>query len=95
MHGISRLCRQQIASISPGHQAVRFDHFGAALADPDFQTLLSQLVKKNPPEAASALLKKYHPPVLPGRKGFASDLDYAAAAIGVDPEWIEEYFGDE
>jgi|GEM_PF-5768873 len=95
LHGISRLCGQQIAGFNPGHQAARFDHFGAALNDHDFQTLLSQLTKKYPPEVAADLARKYRLPVLPERSGFDSDLAYAAAAFGVDPEWVEEYFGDE
>jgi hypothetical protein len=94
LRSVARLCRQQILGRNPGHHIARFDSFAAALHDPDFQTLLGQLVKKHPPEAAGDLLRTLGEPFRAGRAGFASDTEFAAAALGVDPEWLEECFGD-
>lgn len=91
---IARLCRQQILGRNPGHHIARFESFAAALHDSDFQTLLGQLVKKHPADEAEDQLRALGEPLPAARSGFASDADFAAAAMGIDPEWLEECFGD-
>jgi hypothetical protein len=94
LRSIGRLCRQQILGRNPGHQVARFGSFGEALHDPDFQTLLGQLVKKHPPDWAEEQLRGSGLAFRAVRSEFASDTGYAAAAMGIDPEWLEECFGD-
>lgn len=95
MNSIARLCRQQVVGRNPGHQLARFASLDEALRDAGFQTLLGQLMKKHPPDAAVELARQIASPFRKSREDFDSDTGFAAAAFGVDPEWLDECFGDD
>lgn len=91
---IPALCRQMILGHNPGHRLGRFPDFGAALQDPDFQSLLQRLVSKHPPDEAALQLARMSQVFTWNREDFASDTAYAAAALGLDPQWVEEHFSE-
>ncbi len=95
IYSVSQFCRQQIIGHNPGHFVARHPHFGSALHDPDFQALLGQLVRKYPPDEAAQLLKKFNQPFSAKRDDFPNDTAFAAAAVGVDSEWLDACFGTE
>ena len=72
----------------------KYETFGEALEDSDFGVFVRQVRKKLSPEVAEAQLVSlgYQCDVRPG--DYETKLEFAAAVMGIDAQWLENSFGD-
>lgn len=71
----------------------KYDSFAEALGDSDFGVFVKQVRKKMSPELAEAKLGElgYRCDVRPS--DYESKLEFAAAVMGIDAEWLTANFG--
>jgi hypothetical protein len=94
MDVIANFCRRLILQNNQGHMLRKYETFGAALEDSDFGVFVRQVRKKLSPEVAEAELVAlgYRCDVRPG--DYETKLEFAAAVMGIDAEWLKNSFGD-
>ena len=71
----------------------KYSTFREALEDPDFGVFLKQVRRKLMPEYAEAQLVDLNYQCDVRSTDYESEFEYAAAVMGVDPEWIHDHFG--
>ena len=92
MPAIANFCRKLILQNNQGHMLRKYESFDEAVEDSDFGVFVRQVRRKLPPEKAESLLMsyRYRCDVLPS--DYPTKLEFAAAVMGVDAEWLQENF---
>ena len=93
MNGVANFCRELILQNNQGHMLRKYEDFRSATEDPDFGVFLKQVRRKLSRETAEAQLVTldYHCDVRP--TDYPTQLEFAAAVMGVDGVWLEDNFG--
>jgi hypothetical protein len=89
---VDGFCRQLILQNNQGHMVRRWKSFAEALKDDDFHVFLKQLARRLSVERAEAALRELRFECDVRRSDYASDFDYVAAVMGVDPDWLSRNF---
>jgi hypothetical protein len=82
---VAAYCRRMILQHNPQHVVGHWPSLGQALVDDEFLTLLRQVRRKYPPEKAERMLDSLGLQMGREREAYYSDLEYAAAILGVKP----------
>ena len=90
---IAEHCRLQVLAHNPGHMLARWPTLAAALAEPDFLSLLNQLLRRYNREKAEQLLQSLGIERGAERAAYYSDGEYAAGLLGVAWRDLEQQFG--
>jgi hypothetical protein len=86
---ISALCRQEVLAHNAQHMLRDWPTLETALADERFRTYLKQLERRYSSEKSEHMLASLGIELGRERELYASDLEYAAALLGTDPESID------
>ncbi len=89
---IANFCRTMVLQNNQGHMLRRWDDFDQALQDDDFHVFLKQLGRRFPVEKGETILRDHGYRCEAQPQNFSTELDFAAAVLGVDVEWLEENF---
>ncbi len=89
---IANFCRALILNNNAGHMVKRWGTFREALQDDDFHVFLKQLTRRFPTEVAESLLRDFGFQCDVRRSDYENELDFVAAIMGVDAQWVEEHF---
>ena len=91
---VAGFCRELILKNNHGHMLRKYASFKEATEDPDFGVFLKQVRRKLMPEHAESQLVSldYHCDVRP--TDYETKKEFAAAVMGVDPEWLDDHFGE-
>src|SRR5437660_898735 len=92
---IAAACREQILKHNPRHLVRRWRTIGAALAEEDLQSLVSQLSTRYGPERVEQLVDQLGLVQADERADYASDGEFAAALLGLDWEQLQRRFDSE
>jgi hypothetical protein len=90
---IAEACRERILRHNPGHMLGRWPTLVAALEQEDFQTLVSRLATRYPPEQAEHLVGQLGIERGHERASYASDGEYAAGLLSADWDDLQRRFG--
>ncbi len=90
---IAANCRYLVLEHNPNHLIGRFESFGQALREEDFQCLEKQLQRRYPQEKAERMLQALGVELGNERAVYYSELEYAAALMGTTPEQLQAKFG--
>ena len=93
MNSIANFCRQVVLQNNRGHMLRKYETFHEALEDPDFGVFLKQVRRKLSADDAKSKLAalEYYCDVR--ESDYESKTEFAAAVMGVDPDWLEDHFG--
>lgn len=94
MPTIGKFCRQLILQNNPGHMVRRWESFDEALKDDDFHVFLKQLARRLSVERAETALREFRFDCDVRRSDYRTDVEYVAAVMGVDFDWLREHFED-
>ena len=83
-------CRRVILRNNPQHLLRRWASIPEALVDEEFLGFLKQVRRRYPPEKAERMLDSLGVDMAREREAYYSDLEYAAALLGVTPAEMEE-----
>ncbi|MEX2114023.1 MAG: hypothetical protein WD845_12605 [Pirellulales bacterium] len=86
---ISALCRHKVLAHNAQHMIRDWPTMESALADERFRTYLKQLERRYSTEKSEHMLASLGIELGRERELYASDLEYAAALLGTDPESID------
>ena len=86
---LAAYCRHEILRHNPQHLVRRWATLPEALVDEDFLSLLRQLRRKYPLEKTERLLDALGVDMAREREAYYSDLEYAAAILGIAPDDLE------
>ena len=89
---VAKFCRQLILQNNVGHMIRKWESFDEALKDDDFHVFLKQLARRMSVERTESLLREYRYHCDVRRTDYRTDLEYVAAVMGIDLEWLEENF---
>ena len=81
---LAAYCRNAILEHNPRHLVRRWPSLPEALADEEFLAFLRQVRRKYPPEKAEQLLDSLGVEMAQERAAYYSDLEYAAAILGIE-----------
>lgn len=87
---VAAYCRHMILQHNPQHLVRRWSSIPEALVDEEFLAFLKQVRRKYPPEKAERMLDSLGLDMARERDAYYSDLEYAAAILGVSPSDMEE-----
>lgn len=87
---ISALCRHKVLTHNARHMIRDWPTLETALADERFRIYLKQLERRYSTEKSEHMLASLGIELGRERELYASDLEYAAALLGTDPESIDE-----
>jgi hypothetical protein len=87
---VAAYCRQTILQHNPQHLVGRWTSLTEALADEEFLAFLKQVRRKYPPEKAERMLASLGLEMARERDAYYSDLEYAAAILGVTPHELQQ-----
>lgn len=92
---IADFCRKLVLQNNAGHMLRKYQSFRDAIKDPDFGIFLKQVRRKLPPEFAESQIVTldYACDVRPS--DYSTKLEFAAAVMGVDAEWVLDHFGND
>lgn len=90
---IAAACRERILQHNPRHMAARWPTIGQALAEEDFQALVSQLSTRYGPEHVEHLVAQLGIEREGERAAYTSDGEFAAALLGLNWEELLRRFG--
>ena len=90
---VAEFCRQLVLQRNPGHMMRKWESFAAALGDGDFGFFLKQVLRKMPVERAEVKLIELNYQCDVRAEDYETDMDYAAAVMGVDSQWLRENYG--
>lgn len=82
---VAGYCRRVILQHNPQHLLRRWATIPEALLDEEFLAFLKQVRRKYPPEKAERMLDSLGVDMAREREAYYSDLEYAAALLGVTP----------
>lgn len=94
MNSIAEFCRKLILQNNAGHMLRKYDTFISAISDSDFGVFVKQVRRKLPPDQAESQLITLNYYCDVQEKDYSSNLEYAAAVMGIDHEWLQDHFGD-
>ncbi len=94
LEGVASYCRYLVLQHNPRHLIGRWPTIGVAWQEEDFCCLLKQLKRRYPQEKAERMLQSLGIELGNERATYYSDLEYAAALLGVTPEDLRQQFGD-
>ncbi len=86
IESLAAYCRHAILQHNPQHIVRRWPSLPEALVDEEFLAFLKQVRRKYPPEKAERLLDTLGVELARDRDAYYSDLEYAAAILGIEPE---------
>jgi hypothetical protein len=86
---LAKHCRREILQHNPQHIIGHWATFPEALVDDEFLALLRQLRRRYPLEKAERLLDSLGVEMANERDAYYSDLEYAAAILGLCPADFE------
>jgi hypothetical protein len=89
---VAKFCRAMVLQNNPGHMLRRWETMDEALQDDDFHVFLKQLGRRFPVEKGESILREYGYRCDARPDDFRSELEFAAAVMGVDCEWLEDNF---
>jgi hypothetical protein len=87
---VAAYCRRTILENNPQHLIGRWSSMGEALVDEEFLTLLKQVRRKYPPEKAERMLDSLGLEMARERDAYYSDIEYAAAILGITPHELQQ-----
>lgn len=90
---IAAACREQVLAHNPAHLVARWPTIAQALAEEDFQTLVSQVSTRYGPEQVEHLVEQLGIERGQERAVYASDGEFAAALLGADWDDLVRRFG--
>lgn len=93
MPQIAAFCRQLILQNNPGHMLRKYESIAEAVEDSDFGHFVKQVRRKISPEKAEAQIVNLDYQCDVRRTDYESDEHFAAAVMGVDADWVKEFFG--
>ncbi len=93
MNSIANFCKQMVLQNNRGHMLRKYETFHDALEDPDFGVFLKQVRRKLSFVDAQAKLSAFEYFCDVRESDYETDTEYAAAVMGVDPDWLEDHFG--
>lgn len=93
MPAIAEFCRQLVLQNNQGHMLRKYDSLAVAVEDPDFGVFVKQVRRKITPEKAEAQLLELGYQCDVKASDYPTQLEFAAAVMGVDAEWLGEHFG--
>lgn len=79
---IAQHCRMRVLAHNPGHMLAHWPTVARALAEPDFHSLLNQLLRRYNKEKAEQLLQSLGIERGAERAAYYSDGEYAAGLLG-------------
>ncbi len=91
---VAAYCRQKVLSHNPGHMLRRWPTIEQALKDDRFTHLTRQLLRRYPAEKAERMLNNLGIIMGRERESYYSDLEYAAALLGMSTESLRQQYGD-
>ncbi len=94
LEDVASYCRQLVLRHNPRHLIRRWPTLGAALEQEDFRSVLKQLRRRYPQEKAERMLQMLGIELGNERAAYYSDLEYAAALLGVTPDDLTQQRGD-
>jgi hypothetical protein len=90
---VAAYCRQTILRHNPQHLIGRWTSLAEALIDEEFLAFLKQVRRKYPPEKAERMLDSLGLEMACERAAYYSDLEYAAAILGISTGELEKAGG--
>ncbi len=94
IESLAAYCRRAILQHNPQHIVRRWPSLPEALVDEEFLAFLRQVRRKYPPEKAERLLDALGVELARERDAYYSDLEYAAAILGIEPDELHAYGED-
>ncbi|MFK7767042.1 MAG: hypothetical protein AB8B55_07450 [Mariniblastus sp.] len=94
MKSIANFCRKMVLQNNRGHMLRKYDTFHQALEDPDFGVFLKQVRRKLSAEDAASQLSSLEYFCDVRQSDYETKTEFAAAVMGVDPEWLEDHFSE-
>ena len=93
MKPLAEFCRSLVLQNNSGHMLRKYEGFMAALTDPDFGIFLKHVRRKLSPDKAVSELRSFDYECDVKQQDYATKMEFAAAVMGVDGEWLTEKFG--
>lgn len=89
---IAAYCRDQVLQNNPRHLIQRWNTVAQALRDPEYQQFLVHLERRFSPTKADVMLANLGIDRSHERATYFTDEEYAAALLGVTPDFLAEQF---
>lgn len=95
LESIASYCRYEVLQHNPRHLVRRWPTIAEALQQEDFRCVLKQLKRRYPQERAERMLQSLGIELGNERATYYSDLEYAAALLGVPLDVLRHQFGED
>ncbi len=90
---VANYCRDHILQHNPRHLVRRWPNLAEALEDEDFRFFLKQVRRRYPTEKAERMLDSLGLVMARERDVYYSDVEYAAAILGMTPVELDRLYG--